>query len=52
MVFDSHMDTPTELLRGRDIFIDGSAQQVDLPKLRRGEVGAAFLALYCPLSKL
>lgn len=47
MVFDSHMDTPTELLRGRDIFIDGSAQQVDLPKLRRGEVGAAFFALYC-----
>lgn len=47
MVFDSHMDTPTELLRGRDIFSDAPSQQVDLPKLRKGGVDAAFFALYC-----
>ena len=47
MIFDSHMDTPTELLRGRDFFFDGPSQQVDMPKMLRGGVDAAFFALYC-----
>ena len=47
-VLDSHCDTPSQILRGRDIFIDNPYAHVDFPKLRRGEVDAAFFALYIP----
>ena len=48
MVFDSHLDTPSELLRGRDLFSSRQDQQVDLSKMKKGGVHAAFFALYTP----
>ena len=46
MMYDSHVDTPTELLKLRDISIDNKEGQVDFPKLRRGGVDGSFFALY------
>ena len=46
MIYDSHVDTPTELLRSRDISIDNENGHVDFPKLRRGGVDGSFFALY------
>ena len=46
MVYDSHVDTPSELLRSRDINIDNTTGHVDFPKLRRGGVDGSFFALY------
>lgn len=46
MVYDSHVDTPSELLRSRDISIDNQTGHVDFPKLRRGGVDGSFFALY------
>ena len=46
MTYDSHVDTPSELLRLRDINIDNPDGQVDFPKLRRGGVDGSFFALY------
>jgi membrane dipeptidase len=46
MVYDSHVDTPSELLRSRDISIDNKSGHVDFPKLRRGGVDGSFFALY------
>lgn len=48
MMYDSHVDTPSELLRLRDISIDNKDGQVDFPKLRRGRVDGSFFALYTP----
>ena len=48
MMYDSHVDTPSELLRLRDISIDNKEGQVDFPKLRRGGVDGSFFALYTP----
>ena len=48
MVFDSHMDTPSQLLRLRDLGKDNRYGHVDFPKLRRGGVDASFFALYTP----
>ena len=48
MTYDSHVDTPSELLRLRDIGIDNIEGQVDFPKLRRGGVDGSFFALYTP----
>ena len=48
MIYDSHVDTPSELLRSRDISIDNSNGHVDFPKLRRGRVDGSFFALYTP----
>ena len=45
-VLDSHCDTPSQMLRGLDIGIDGAHAQVDLPKLKAGGVDASFFALY------
>ena len=47
-VFDSHVDTPSQLLRLRDLGIDNRYGHVDFPKLGRGGVGGAFFALYTP----
>lgn len=47
-VLDSHCDTPSKILCGRDISKDNDFVHVDFPKLRRGEVDAAFFALYIP----
>lgn len=47
-VLDSHCDTPSQILRLRDLSIDGEYSHVDFPKLRRGGVDGAFFALYVP----
>ncbi len=49
-MYDSHMDTPSQLLRLRDPGIDNPYAQVDFPKLRRGGVSGSFFALYTPAS--
>lgn len=47
-VLDSHCDTPSQILRGRDLAKDNPGAHVDFPKLRRGGVDGAFFALYVP----
>ena len=47
-VLDSHCDTPSELLRSRQLDIDGEGAHVDFPKLKAGKVDGAFFALYIP----
>ena len=44
LVLDSHCDTPSQLMRGRDIGKNNVGAQVDLPKLKAGGVDAAFFA--------
>lgn len=47
-ILDSHCDTPSELVRGRDMSADSQKSHVDFPKLKRGGVDGAFFALYIP----
>lgn len=47
-VLDSHCDTPSQILRRRDLASDNEYAHVDFPKLRRGGVDGAFFALYVP----
>ena len=47
-IFDSHVDTPSQLMRLRNLGIDNRYGHVDFPKLRRGGVGGSFFALYTP----
>ena len=47
-VLDSHCDTPSQILRLRDLSKDNAYAHVDFPKLKRGGVDAAFFALYVP----
>jgi len=47
-LFDSHADTPSQILRLRDLSKDNRYGHVDFPKLRRGGVGGSFFALYTP----
>ena len=47
-VLDSHCDTPSMMLRGRDLSIDNEGAHVDFPKLRAGGVDGAFFAIYIP----
>jgi membrane dipeptidase len=48
LVLDSHVDVPQDLGVGsRDFGLDGDGQ-VDLPKLERGQVDAAVLAVFVP----
>lgn len=49
-VLDSHCDTPSQILRLRDLAVDNGHAQVDIPKLRKGGVDASFFALYTPAS--
>lgn len=49
-LLDSHCDTPSHILRLRDLALDNRYSHVDFPKLRRGGVDGAFLALYTPAS--
>ncbi|MBO4634660.1 MAG: dipeptidase [Bacteroidales bacterium] len=47
MLFDSHVDTPTELVRHSiNLGIDNPGAHVDFPKMKRAGVGGAFFALY------
>ena len=48
MILDSHLDTPSELLRQRNIGIDNPGAQVDFPKMKAGGITAGFFALYTP----
>ena len=45
-VLDSHCDTPTMMMRGRNIGMNNERGHVDLPKLKAGGVDASFFALY------
>ena len=47
-LLDSHCDTPSHILRLRDLAVDNKYSHVDFPKLRRGGVDGAFFALYTP----
>lgn len=47
-VLDSHCDTPSQILRLRDLSLDNPYAHVDFPKLRKGGVDGAFFALYIP----
>ena len=47
-VLDSHCDTPSQILRLRDLSQDNDHAHVDFPKLKRGGVDGAFFALYIP----
>lgn len=47
-VLDSHCDTPSQILRLRDLAKDNDHAHVDFPKLKRGGVDGAFFALYIP----
>ena len=49
-VLDSHCDTPSQILRLRDLSLDNDHAHVDFPKLKRGGVDGAFFALYVPSS--
>lgn len=49
-VLDSHCDTPSQILRLRDLSVDNEYSHVDFPKLKRGGVDGAFFALYVPAS--
>lgn len=49
-VLDSHCDTPSQILRNRDISLDNKGVHVDFPKLKQGGVDGAFFALYVPAS--
>ena len=48
MFYDSHMDTPSQLMRLRNLGIDNPHAHVDFPKMRKGGVDGAFFALYTP----
>lgn len=45
-ILDSHCDTPSMMMRGRDIGKNNGRGHVDLPKLKAGGVDASFFALY------
>lgn len=47
-VLDSHCDTPTKMMRCRDVSKVNSRGHVDIPKLLTGGVDASFFALYTP----
>ena len=49
-VLDSHCDTPSQILRLRNLSIDNDHAHVDFPKLKLGKVDGAFFALYVPAS--
>ena len=49
-LLDSHCDTPSQILRLRDLSVDNEYGHVDFPKLRKGGVDGAFFALYTPAS--
>ena len=50
-VLDSHCDTPSQILRLRNLSMDNDHAHVDFPKLKRGKVDGDFFALYVPASK-
>jgi len=49
-VLDSHCDTPSQILRLRNLTKDNDHAHVDFPKMKRGGVDGVFFALYVPAS--
>lgn len=49
-LLDSHCDTPSQILRLRDLSRNNDHAHVDFPKLSKGGVDGAFFALYVPAS--
>ena len=49
-ILDSHCDTPSQILRLRDLSKDNELAHVDFHKLKAGGVDGAFFALYIPSS--
>lgn len=47
-VLDTHCDTPSQILRLRDLSLDNHHAHVDFPKLMQGGVDGVFFALYVP----
>lgn len=47
-ILDTHCDTPSQILRMRNLAKDNEYAHVDFPKLRRGGVDGVFFALYVP----
>ena len=45
-VLDSHCDTPSQIMRLRDLGKDNDYAHVDFPKMIKGGVDGAFFALY------
>lgn len=50
LIIDSHCDTPSQIMRLRNLGIDNKRGHVDFPKMLKGNIGAAFFALYTPAS--
>lgn len=50
LIIDSHCDTPSQIMRLRDLSIDNKRGQVDFPKLKKGGVSTSFFALYTSAS--
>ena len=46
LVLDSHCDTPSQIMRLRNLCVDNPYAHIDFPKLRKGGVDASFFALY------
>lgn len=49
LIIDSHCDTPSQIMRLRNLSLDNEKGHVDFPKLIRGDIGAVFFALYTPV---
>lgn len=47
-ILDSHCDTPSQIIRLRNLAADNPFAHVDFPKMRRGHIDASFFALYTP----
>lgn len=50
LLYDSHTDSPSQIIRLRNMGIDNPLAQQDFPKMRRGGVSGSFFALYTPAS--
>src|SRR5512135_238503 len=49
IIVDTHADTPQRFLRENyDIAADAKDGHIDLPKIRKGNVGAEFFAVWVP----
>lgn len=51
LIVDTHIDTPRYILDGGyDFGIENSSRETDIPRLRRGRVGAVFFGMPAPAS--
>lgn len=47
-ILDSHCDTPSQIIRLRNLQADNPFAQVDIPKMKAGGIDASFFALFTP----